>query len=75
MIPSQVKEGASAAAMLMERTTRFVKIVALPLGKKSDGLAVKPWVLCGVFGVFRAVGGSDREVGLGRAGAGMRCGV
>ena len=56
MIPSQVKEGASAAAMLMERTTRFVKIVALPLGKKADGLAVKPWVLCGVLGVFRTVG-------------------
>ena len=34
--------------MLMERTTRFVKIVALPLGKKSDGLAVKPWVLRGL---------------------------
>ena len=48
MIPSQVKDGASAAAMLMERTTRFVKIVALPLGKKSDGLAVKPWVLRGL---------------------------
>ena len=29
----------------------------------------------GVLGVFRAVGESDREVGLGRVGIGMRCGV
>ena len=30
--------GTSAAATLVERTTRFVTILALPLGKNSEGL-------------------------------------